>query len=676
MRFRWLIVVGLALAAPVMLLPWLDARYPPDLSRLGDISFAVEDREGRLLRLFSTADDTVRLATNIDDVDPLYLDMLVAFEDKRFWEHGGVDPLAVLRAAGQAVANGRIVSGASTLTMQCARLLEPRPRTLPSKVIEMFRAWQLERRFDKREILGMYLTLAPFGGRLEGVRAGSLAYFGEEPRRLSPGQAALLVALLQAPSRLRPDRHPDRAAAARAKVLRRVESRGVIAPATLRTTLVDALPALRSDTPFLAPHLARRLRSETDGTVVRSTIDRPLQERLEALVGNEATRFTAAESIAVLVVDTLDRSVLAYVGSSDFANEARRGQVDMVSAVRSPGSALKPLIYGIGFADRAIHPATLIRDAPTRFGSYQPRNFRRGYLGEVSAAEALRLSLNVPAVKVLDRIGPVPLAERLAGAGIPLRLPHAGARPSLAMALGGVGVTLEELVRLYAALAGDGVPRPLRFTDAPLPWPAAEPLIGRQARDWVARILAGVPRPQGFAGSGGIAYKTGTSYGFRDAWAVGFDKRYTVGVWVGRADGTASPERTGLEAAAPILLRTFALLPDAGGLSAWNESMDSAPDGLARLERAIPGQAKVAAPSIQYPIDGSVLRLADLPHGLALEASGGQRPLAWLVNREPLPAPRWRRQANWQPDGPGFAQVTVIDALGRAAASTVRIVER
>lgn len=673
---RWVLIGILALTAPVLLLPWLDARYPPDLARLGDLSFAVEDRDGRLLRLFATSNDTVRLATTADEVDPVYLDMLVAFEDKRFWRHGGVDPLAVLRATGQAIANGRIVSGASTLTMQCARLLEPRPRTLRSKVIEMFRAWQLERRFTKREILGIYLTLAPFGGRLEGVRAGSLAYFGKAPAHLSPGQAALLVALPQAPSRLRPDRHPQRAAAARAKVLRRVEARGVIAPALMQTALVDALPALRSDTPFLAPHLARRLRRETDGAVVRSTIDRPLQERLEALVGNEVGRFAESESIAVLVVDTLDRSVLAYVGSAAFGDETRRGQVDMVGAVRSPGSTLKPLIYGIGFADRALHPATLIRDAPSRFGAYQPRNFRRGYLGEVSAAEALRLSLNVPAVKVLDRIGPVPLAERLGAAGIPLRLPHAGARPSLAMALGGVGITMEELVRLYAALAGDGVPRPLRYTDAPLSWPAAEPLIGHQARDWVARILAGVPRPQGFAGSGGIAFKTGTSYGFRDAWAVGFDKRYTVGVWVGRADGTASPERTGLDAAAPILLRTFALLPEAEGFAAWTESMDSAPAGLARLERAARGQMQVAAPSIQYPIDGSVLRLADLPHGLALEASGGQRPLAWLVNRAPLAAPRWRRQASWQPDGPGFAQVTVIDALGRSAAATVRIVER
>ncbi|MBS1223299.1 MAG: pbpC, partial [Proteobacteria bacterium] len=315
----------------------------------GQTSALVLDRQGYTLRAFAVPPGVWRLPARPEDVDPLYLTMLRAYEDQRFDAHPGVDPLAAARALGQWLSQGRVVSGASTLTMQAARLLEPHERDLPGKLGEMLRALQLEWRYAKDDILSFYLTLAPFGGNLEGVRAASLAWFGKEPSRLTAAESALLVVLPQAPSRLRPDRFPDRARAARDKVLARMGQLGVLTGWQVEEARQEPLPARLRPLPFRAPHLADRLRAaRPDATLHPTFVDRGLQQTLETLARQQQSALEPESSLAILVVAHRDRRVLAYVGASDFHDPRRAGQVDMVRAVRSPGSTLKPLVYGLG----------------------------------------------------------------------------------------------------------------------------------------------------------------------------------------------------------------------------------------------------------------------------------------------------------------------------------------
>ncbi len=669
---------------------------PPDLSRYHDRSLVVTDRSGRMLRGYLSGDESWRFAVAPGEVSPLYLAMLEAYEDRRFERHGGVDPLALLRAGGQALAQGRIVSGASTLTMQAARLLEPRPRGLAAKLIEMVRAVQLERRFSKDQIRAIYLTLAPFGGNLEGLRAASLAYFNKEPGWLGPAEAALLVVLPQSPNRLRPDRYPARARAARNKVLERAAKAGIITERTAEEAKAAALPIARRPLPFLAPHLADRLRRAHPGEErIETTIDATLQTALEALSGDAARALDPAAGIAALIVDNRSLEIRAHAGAPDYFSERRQGMIDMTRAVRSPGSALKPFIYGLAFDDLAAHPDSLIRDAPSRFGSYAPRNYDRGFAGDVTLREALQLSLNIPAVALLARVGPLRFERRLTGAGASLRSSAQGARPSLALALGGVGITLEDLVGLYAAVPNGGGAGPLRVTaDAPQGPPS--PLMGPVAAWYLADVLAGTPRPSGFLDTslGGrdgrtrIAFKTGTSYGQRDAWAIGFTDRFTIGIWVGRPDGAPCAGCVGLQAAAPILFRAFALLPEAGRSPAATAAPAGAlsgptanlPPGLRRIgpepEDHLARRNSSPPPQIAFPLEDATLAMANGgPYAVPLKAQGGKRPYRWLADGRPLGGPVWRQDSHWQPQAPGFTRLQLVDAEGRSARIDVQVTE-
>lgn len=677
-----------ALILTVGMLWALDQRLPPNLDRARQLSVLVLDAQDRILRGFTTVQGVWRLPAQPEDVDPLYLRMLLAYEDQRFATHLGVDPLATVRALGQWLGQGRIVSGASTLTMQTARLLEPHPRTLVGKFTEMLRAFQLERRYGKDEILGFYLTLAPYGGNLEGIRAATLAWFGKEPMRLTPAEAALLVVLPQAPARLRPDRFPERARTARDKVLLRMAQLGVLTPRQADEARQEPLPARRRPLPFLAPHFAERLRAAQAARILHRTfIDRDLQQTLETLVRQQQTALEPASSVALLVVANRTRQVLAYVGSSAFLDPRRAGQVDMIRAIRSPGSTLKPLVYGFGFDDLLIHPETLIEDTPTRFGDYSPTNFYNTYAGQLTVREALQQSLNIPAVAVLEQVGPARVAARLREVGLPLHWSAAHPQPGLPLVLGGVGMTLEELVTLYAGFANSGLVAPLRLS-ATAPDPPSQRLLTETACWYLTEILRSAPRPQNVVDLGNIAqpraiaYKTGTSYGFRDAWALGFDADHTVGVWVGRPDGSPSPGHYGRNTAAPLLFRVFDLLPEAvsrpvappaGALLTDREQL---PERL-RYFRTRPAVETVNAPplSISFPVAGSTVelpsrdgQLADLP----LSARGGVKPLHWLVNGQPLrPASPWRRETFWQPDGEGLARITVLDQAGQVVSTEV-----
>ncbi|MER8527808.1 penicillin-binding protein 1C, partial [Mesorhizobium sp. M1272] len=546
----------LALSAATL---WqLDRAFPPPLPAELTVSTEVQDRDGQLLRAFATPDGYWRLATSLDQVDKQFVDMLVTYEDKRFWDHQGVDVLALARAAGQFATSGHIVSGGSTLPMQLARLIEPRDsRSLGSKIKQMLRALQIERRLSKREILERYLTLAPYGGNLEGVRAASLAYFGKEPKRLTVSEAALLVALPQLPEKRRPDRNLDVAHAARDRVLTRMVSAGLLGEREAARAALDDVSGLRRTLPALAAHAAYTMLSKAiPGQKLQLTIRKSVQEGLEQVAKDAAARLGPRLSVAMVLADARTGDILGEVGSADFFDASRSGWIDMTKVVRSPGSTLKPFIYGLAFEQGLVAQEMLIEDSPADFSGYRPKNFDMGYQGDVSIRQALQLSLNVPAIRVLDAVGPARLMARFRQADVTPILPVNEA-PGLAIGLGGVGVTLRDLVQLYAGLANGGKAHTLHDGTEPANAErSTTTILDGQATWQITDILSGVKPPQG-AAQRGIAYKTGTSYGYRDAWSVGFDGRYVLGVWVGRPDAGAVPGLSGYISAAPILFDGF-----------------------------------------------------------------------------------------------------------------------
>ena len=665
---------------------YADRAYPPPLPARLPVSVEVTDRDGRLLRTFSTVDGRWRLSTAAADVDPRLVDMLIAYEDKRFWDHSGIDPIALLRAAGQLAGNGRIVSGGSTLSMQLARLIEPREsRNLGAKLRQLFRALQIERRLTKQQILDRYLTLAPYGGNLEGVRAASLAYFGKEPKRLTTSEAALLVALPQLPERRRPDRNPQNARAARDRVLKRMETAGLMGDAEVARAAAEAVPSFRRALPALAPHVAEAaVRRDPSATLHKVTLSRTVQQGLEAVARERAAKLGPKLSVAMVLADAQTGEILGEVGSANFFDASRSGWIDMTKIVRSPGSTLKPFIYGLAFEQGIIAQETIIEDRPADFDGYKPRNFDMGYQGDVSIRQALQLSLNVPAVRLLDAVGPARLSTRFRQAGVSLVLPR-NEPPGLAIGLGGAGLTLRDLVQLYTGLANGGKVRALADGTEPVaPAQPSQAVLDRRATWQVADILTGVRAPDG-AAKRAIAYKTGTSYGYRDAWSVGFDGRYVLGVWTGRADAASVPGLAGYVSAAPILFEAF----ERSGLA--GVPLSRAPAGALRQTREeLPvtlqrfgtdadgliatGKVTEPAPRIVFPPEGARLDLGAAADGtapLVLKLQDGRAPFRWLANGKQVATPSRRRDATWQPDGAGFATLTVIDAAGRAASVNI-----
>jgi len=685
-RFRriapWATLIPAVLAAALLL---FDSLCPPDLSRYHTRSTEVLDSQGRLLRAFTTPGGFWRFPARPDEVAPLYIAMLEAYEDRRFDWHPGVDPLALVRAIGQALVHGRVVSGASTLTMQTVRLLEPRPRTILSKLVEMLRALQLEWRYSKSEILSIYLTLAPFGGNIEGVRAASLAYFGREPREMTPAQAALLVVLPQAPNDLRPDERPQAAAAARAKVLARAVSAGLLTRRQADEAEATAVPRTRRALPFLAPHLAERLRRESpDQSVIRTTLDGSLQASLRPLVRRAAEAQGAEVSAALLVADLESGAVRAALSGADYFDRRRDGMVDLLQALRSPGSTLKPFVYGLAFDRLLAHPATVMDDRAQRWDFYAPQNFDREFRGEVTLATALQQSLNLPAVAVLDRVGPASFLAALDGVGVDPAFPPGAEPGGLPIVLGGLGLTLEDLARLYGAVGRhDGRPLPLHYRPEEKP-AARPPLFGPVAGWYLRTILVDTPRPADQRAdlrgheARRIAFKTGTSYGRRDAWAIGTSGRWLVAAWVGRPDGRPCQGCVGIFAAAPLMFGAFDLLPADGGTDdpppegALTGPASSLPDRLQRFDRPpLHPRRDGVPPSIAFPPADAALPAEQAAAGLLLRVEGGNRPFRWLIDGRPLGGPVWRQQTAWRPDGAGWFALTVIDGNGRSDSARV-----
>jgi penicillin-binding protein 1C len=663
---------------------WIASLGPTPLGQHLSFSTLVVDRDGKLLRPYTTRDGRWRLPAGREDVDPRFLNLLFAYEDRRFLSHRGVDPLALGRAVSQLVLNGRVVSGASTLTMQVARLLEPRERTVLAKLRQMVRAIEIERTLSKDQILALYLSLAPYGGNLEGIRAASLAYFGKEPRRLTLAESALLIALPQSPEQRRPDRAVESTRKARDRVLDRIAAAGLVPADEVARAKLEPVPEGRKPMPMLAPHAADAVIAAAPGrSLHRLTIESALQKSLEELARERARALGPQMSIAILAVDHATGDVLARVASADYFDASRAGQVDMTQAVRSPGSTLKPFIYGLGFEDGLIHPETLIEDRPVRYGSYAPENFDLTFQGTVTVRKALQMSLNVPAVAVLDKVGASRFTARLVQAGAALTLPK-GEVPGLAMGLGGVGVKLADLVMLYTALARQGAALPLieRIADEA---ESASPrrLLDEVAAWYVGNVLLGTPPPEN-AAAGRIAYKTGTSYGYRDAWAVGFDGKRTIGVWVGRPDGAPVPGLAGRVAAAPILFDAFARsgkLPAplaAAPKGALIAATGKLPPPLQRFRPGrLPGEDAEPQLRIMFPPNGARLELASgetgRPDPIALKVAGGAGPLTVLVNGLPLATTAGRRTLMFEPEGPGFVRLTVMDSKGVADSVLVRL---
>src|SRR5580704_3606447 len=540
--------------APIVWTRYTASLDPLDLAASREGSTIVVDRDGRLLRPFTLPDGRWRLPATTHDVDPRYVAMLVAYEDGRFYQHDGVDLRALIRAGAQWLVRGHVVSGGSTLPMQVARLIEPRPeRTIAAKLRQIARALEIERAVGKAGTLDRYLTLAPFGGNLEGVRAASLAYFGKEPLKLTLAEAALLVALPQSPEARRPDHLAAKARAARDRVLDRVAARGVISAADAAAAKREPVPEARVAFPTLAAHAAEEaVAADSHAKLIKLSIDARLQAKLEVLAKESVARLGSKLSTAIVVVDNASGEIRARVGSADYDDASRDGAIDMSRSPRSPGSALKPFIYALAFEQGLAHPETRLFDRPMRYGAYAPENFNLGYEGAVTARKALQMSLNLPAVELLSDIGPATFLARLHSAGAEIALPK-----DTAIGLGGLGITLTDLARLYAGLARGGEAPPLiERLDGQPPVIGARRVTDPVAAYYVEDILRGALPPAN-ALKGRIAFKTGTSYGFRDALAIGFDRRTTIAVWVGRPDNGPTPGLIGREAAAPILFDAF-----------------------------------------------------------------------------------------------------------------------
>lgn len=541
---------------------WLADRIWPLPLPKDDLARVVLAEDGTPLWRFADANGVWRYPVRTDEVSPYYLDALLTYEDRWFYSHPGVNPMALARAAWQNLTGGRVLSGGSTLSMQVARLLDPHSRTWHGKLRQLWRTAQLEWHLSKQQILTLYLNRAPFGGTLQGVAAASWAYLGKSPQHLTHAEAALLAVLPQAPSRLRPDRHAARAQAARDKVLQRLAQFQVWPQSAVAEALQEPLLLAPRLEPSLAPLLARRLNRPDSPPLIRTTLDANLQRRLEDLLLGWRARLPEHTSAAILVVEEQTMAVRAYLGSVDINDARRFGHVDMISAMRSPGSTLKPFLYGMALDAGLIHSESLLQDVPRRYGDYRPGNFSMGFSGVVSASTALATSLNLPAVQLLEAYGPKRFAAEMRIGGMPLTLP-ALAEPNLALILGGAGSRLEDLVSGYSAFARGGKSANIRLQpDDEL---RERPLLSPGSAWIVRRILSGQARPDRdpraeLVQRPVLAWKTGTSYGFRDAWAIGVGPRYLIGIWIGRPDGTPVPGQFGLASAAPLMLQVHDVL--------------------------------------------------------------------------------------------------------------------
>ncbi len=562
-RFRQIAFrMGLALAGGFFIFLLLNTAFPFRFSIRYSQNVLAAD--STVIKPFLAPGDKWRLQTALHETSPQLLRAVIHKEDRFFYFHPGINPFAVLRALGGNLWRGKKASGASTITMQLVRLLEPRPRTYTSKLVEMFRALQLEWGFSKDEILEMYLNLVPYGGNIEGIGSASLLYFNTVPAKLSLAQAVALAVIPNRPSSLAIGRHNPQIQEARDKWLHRFAREGVFGHDETAAALAEPIDAARRPAPDLAPHFAlfARRNAFPGQANLRTTLVPETQEKTAQITQAYSRRLRPynIHNAAVLVVENATREIVAYVGSPDFTDGAQAGQVDGVRAIRSPGSTLKPAVYALAFDLGACTPKTVTEDVAVDYDGYAPENFDRLFHGKVTIGAALAASLNTVAVNTLEKIGVPAFLQTAKMAGF-AQIARDERKLGLSVALGGCGVSLYELAGLYAAFANGGQFKPLVFMQGK-GQANGEQLFTEGATFMVTEILTQLERPDypnnyHSTQVPKIAWKTGTSYGRRDAWAVGFNKKYTIAVWVGNFSGEGVRELTGAAVATPLLFRVF-----------------------------------------------------------------------------------------------------------------------
>jgi penicillin-binding protein 1C len=663
----------------------LDRLFPFPFDRLErPAATVVTDRGGAPLRFYLAPDEKWRFPVALDELPSELLALVVAVEDRFFYQHPGVNPVAIVRAIWANLRAGRIVSGASTIPMQIARMVDPAPRTLSAKLRESFRALQLDFHLQKHELLEAYLNLAPYGGNLEGMGAAGWFYFGKEPRQLALGEIALLTALPRSPSRYDPSRNPELARRARSRVLDRLAGTGLFTPSELEDARLHSIPTARREPPLRAAHLADLVtRRYGPAERIRTTLDHPLQRTAERLVTRriDDLRAEGIGNAAVVVLDIETRAVRALVGSAAFLDPSHQGQVNGALARRSPGSTLKPFLYGLALDTGAILPDSYLLDIPTDYAGYVAENYDDRYRGRVTARTALVESLNAPAVRLLSRVGLADFHGLLLRGGLET-LDRPSGDYGLPLVLGAGEVTLLDLTNLYASLADGGLFRPVSLildeeSDRPSrDSRSADRILSREAAWVLTEILQEVQRPDLpqtwdlTRGAPAVAWKTGTSYGHRDAWAVGFSRRYAIGVWVGNFDGRPRQGISGSEHAAPLLFDLFRAIEPGGVAPARPMGLRVEEIRVCSLSHDLPGPFCPDKQSVPFLPGRSRLGRCELHRRIQVDDETGellaggcdQRPFHWQeLTLFPAELVAWKRSQG--------ESVTGLPTVSKACAS-------
>jgi penicillin-binding protein 1C len=538
----------------------LDFLFP--LPKQKEFSKEIHAKDGTLLTAYLTSDDKWRLRTELEEVSPDLIKAVIEKEDSWFYWHFGINPVSIVRALYKNIFSGEIESGASTITMQVARMIEPKKRTYFNKIIEMFRATQLEIKYSKREILELYLSLLPFGGNIEGVKSASYIYFNRPPDKLSLAQSITLAVIPNDPNTLRLDRSNQEIIAKRNRRIEKFKQAGIFSSVDLNDALGEPIENNRYAIPVLAPHFSYFVKDYFSGDILNTTLDLSIQQTVENILLRNIRKvfYKGITNGAVLVIDNKNSSVVAYCGSADFYDEGSFGQVNGVTAIRSPGSTLKAALYAYAFDEGNLTPQMKISDIPTDFHGYQPENYDLKFYGNVSAEFALVNSLNIPAVRLLEKIGLNNFINFLGGSGFN-QIQKQKSKLGLSLILGGCGTTLQELTRLFSSFARKGKLYPLNFISTENE-DEGKQIFFEASSYLVAGILSGINRSDivnfsNYSKLPKFAWKTGTSYGKRDAWAIGFNPNYTIGVWMGNFNGVGSPNLSGGEVAVPLLFDLF-----------------------------------------------------------------------------------------------------------------------
>ncbi|MCW8804153.1 MAG: penicillin-binding protein 1C [Ignavibacteriaceae bacterium] len=538
----------------------LDLLFP--LTKQKEFSKEIHAKDGTLLTAYLTSDDKWRLRTELKEVSPDLIKAVIQKEDSWFYWHFGINPVSVLRALYRNVTSGEIESGASTITMQVARMLEPKKRTYFNKIIEMFRATQLEFKYSKREILELYLSLLPFGGNIEGVKSAAYIYFNRPLGKLSLAQSVTLAIIPNDPNSLRLDRSNQEIAKKRNYWIKKFAKEQIFLSADLNDALDEPIENNRYPIPVIAPHFSYYVKDNFNGDIINTTLDLSMQQTAENILLRNVRKvfYKGITNGAVLVIDNKNSSVVAYCGSADFYDEGSFGQVNGVNAIRSPGSTLKAALYAYAFDEGVLTPQMKFADIPTDFHGYEPENYDLKFYGNVSTEFALVNSLNIPAVKLLEQVGINNFINLLEGCRLD-QIQRQKNKLGLSLILGGCGTNLQELTRLFTAFARKGRLYPLNFISTEKE-SRGEQIFSDASSYLIAKILSGVNRSDiadfnNYSKLPKLAWKTGTSYGKRDAWAIGFNPNYTIGVWMGNFNGVGSPNLSGAEVAVPLLFDLF-----------------------------------------------------------------------------------------------------------------------